>query len=72
MLLWRMVRHRRIVAVGLVLLIAIVAAAVPAPQLAPYDPIALDVPARLAAPGPVHPFGTDEFGTPSARAGRIR
>jgi peptide/nickel transport system permease protein len=62
MLLWRMVRRRRIVAVGLVLLLGILAAAILAPQLAPYDPIALDVPARLAAPGTAHPFGTDEFG----------
>ncbi|HEV2356771.1 MAG TPA: ABC transporter permease [bacterium] len=57
-----MVRRRRIVAAGLVLLLAILAAALLAPQLAPYDPLALDVPSRLTAPGPAHPFGTDEFG----------
>src|SRR5579864_992035 len=61
-LLARMVRRRRIVAVGLVLLLVVLGAALLAPQLAPYDPIALDVPARLAAPGHAHPFGTDEFG----------
>jgi peptide/nickel transport system permease protein len=61
-LLWRMVRRRRIVAVGMVLLLVILAAAVLAPQLAPYDPIALDVPARLVPPGQAHPFGTDEYG----------
>jgi len=61
-LLARMVRRRRIVAVGLVLLLIVLGAALLAPQLAPYDPIALDVPARLAAPGHAHPFGTDEFG----------
>lgn len=61
-LLARMVRRRRIVAVGLVLLLSVLGAALLAPQLAPYDPIALDVPARLAAPGHAHPFGTDEFG----------
>ncbi|MHB8732426.1 MAG: ABC transporter permease [bacterium] len=61
-LLARMVRRRRIVAVGLVLLLIVLGAALLAPQLAPYDPIALDVPARLAAPRHAHPFGTDEFG----------
>ncbi|HEV2282449.1 MAG TPA: ABC transporter permease [bacterium] len=57
-----MVRRRRIVAAGLVLLLIVLGAALLAPQLAPYDPVALDVPARLAAPGHAHPFGTDEFG----------
>jgi peptide/nickel transport system permease protein len=61
-LLVRMVRRRRIVAVGLALLLMILGAAVLAPQLAPYNPIALNVPARLVPPGPAHPFGTDEFG----------
>jgi peptide/nickel transport system permease protein len=61
-LLWRMLLHRRIVAAGFVLLLGVVAAALVAPQLAPRDPMALDVPARLAPPGGSHPFGTDEFG----------
>ncbi len=61
-LLWRMIRRRRIVGVGLGLILAIFAVAAAAPVLAPHDPLALDVPARLRPPGPGHPFGTDEFG----------
>ena len=61
-LLWRMLRRRRIVAAGFLLLLGILAAALFAPQLAPHDPLALDVPARLASPEAGHPFGTDEFG----------
>ena len=34
-----------------------------APQLlAPFDPIAIDPAARFGAPGPIHPFGTDQLG----------
>lgn len=33
-----------------------------APLLAPYDPLATDVPARLQAPSWEHPFGTDAWG----------
>ena len=33
-----------------------------APWLAPYDPIAQDVPARLQAPSLAHWFGTDNYG----------
>lgn len=62
LLLWRMVRRRRIVGVGSGLLLVAVAAAVAAPLLAPHDPLALDVPARLQPPTHPHPFGTDEFG----------
>lgn len=61
-LLWRMVRRRRIVGVGLVIILAAAISAVLAPLLAPYDPMALNVPARLQPPGPAHWFGTDEFG----------
>jgi peptide/nickel transport system permease protein len=31
-------------------------------QLAPYDPLAIDLPAKLEAPGFAHPMGTDEMG----------
>jgi ABC-type dipeptide/oligopeptide/nickel transport system permease subunit len=40
----------------------LVAAAVGAPGLAPYDPIAQDQRASLRAPGAAHPLGTDVFG----------
>ena len=57
-----MVRRRRITGVGGALIVIIVASAVAAPLLAPFDPVALNVPDRLLPPGPAHPFGTDEFG----------
>ena len=45
---------------ALTLLLAIVALA--APWLAPYDPIAQNLPARLLAPTAAHWMGTDELG----------
>jgi peptide/nickel transport system permease protein len=33
-----------------------------APWIAPYDPIAHNLPEKLQAPGFAHPFGTDNFG----------
>jgi peptide/nickel transport system permease protein len=61
-LLWRMVKRRRITGVGAALFLLILLSALAAPLLAPYDPIALNVPDRLQPPGRSHPFGTDEFG----------
>jgi len=61
-LLWRMVRRRRVVGLGFVVLGVIAFAAILAPLLSPYDPTALNVPDRLQGPERVHPFGTDEFG----------
>jgi len=40
----------------------LVLAAVLAPWLAPYDPAAQNLPARLASPSPQHWLGTDELG----------
>ncbi len=57
-----MIKRRRIVGLGLGLILVIAAAAVAAPLLAPYDPLALNVPVRLEPPSGAHPFGTDEFG----------
>ena len=45
---------------GLTLLLLIVALA--APWLAPYDPVAQNLPARLVAPSAAHWMGTDELG----------
>lgn len=45
---------------GLTLLLLIVALA--APWIAPYDPIAQNLPARLASPNAAHWMGTDELG----------
>jgi len=58
----RMVRRRRVIAVGAAILMIILAAAAAASWLAPYDPLALNVPERLQPPSPAHLFGTDDFG----------
>ena len=58
----RMVRRRRVIGLGAVILLLVLAAATAAPWLTPYNPLTLDVPARLQAPGRAHPFGTDDFG----------
>ncbi len=57
----RFLRNRGAV-VGLVLVACLVAVAVLAPVLAPYDPVAQDLRARLRPPSAEHWFGTDEFG----------
>jgi len=48
--------------VGLLLVLAAVVAAVAAPWVAPYDPIALNPPARLQGPSLQHWLGTDQYG----------
>jgi peptide/nickel transport system permease protein len=46
---------------GLALLVLMIAAIL-APYVAPYDPVAIDFGAMLAPPTLDHPFGTDSFG----------
>lgn len=48
--------------IGLTLVILFVCSAVFAPFLAPYDPLAMDIPARLSGPTWDHPAGTDQLG----------
>lgn len=47
---------------GLVIVLLILASALFAPWIAPYDPIALNVPDRLQGPGSAHLLGTDQLG----------
>lgn len=47
---------------GVLICILWIAAAVLAPVIAPYDPIAQDLTVRLKAPSSLHWFGTDNFG----------
>lgn len=47
---------------GVIICLAWVIAAVLAPVIAPYDPIAQDLTLRLKAPSAEHLFGTDNFG----------
>ncbi|MGQ0572196.1 MAG: ABC transporter permease [Armatimonadota bacterium] len=58
----RMMRRRRIIGLGALILLFVMTAAAAAPWLTPYNPLALDVPARLQPPGRAHLFGTDDFG----------
>ena len=48
--------------VGLIVTVALIAAAIAAPLLAPYDPNAQDTSRRLEAPSHGHPLGLDELG----------
>ncbi|MCV2891018.1 ABC transporter permease [Ruegeria aquimaris] len=47
---------------GLIIVLAILASAVLAPWIAPYDPVALNVPDRLQGPSAAHLMGTDQLG----------
>lgn len=49
-------------AVGFVIVLAAVSAAVFAPWVAPYDPIVLNPPERLEGPSASHLLGTDQYG----------
>ena len=54
--------RRPIATLGLVVLVGIVAAAILAPIIAPYDPSKIEPIARLQPPNAAHWFGTDQFG----------
>jgi len=57
----RLLRHKTAL-VGLFLVGILFFTAVVAPLIAPYDPIAIDLPNRLQAPSSEHLFGTDAHG----------
>lgn len=57
----RLLRHRGAVA-GLVVILLFFAAALLAPLLSPYDPLAQDLNRRLQGPSSAHLLGTDDFG----------
>src|SRR5690348_12732551 len=57
----RFARHRGALA-GVVIFGAFVLVALCAPLVARHDPLAVDPEARLSAPSPSHPFGTDQLG----------
>jgi peptide/nickel transport system permease protein len=58
----RTLRHQPLAVAGVLLLLLFAAIALFAPILSPYDPAAIDLYHRLAAPSPAHWFGTDELG----------
>ena len=61
-LILRMVGRRRVIGLGVAILLLVLTVAAAAPWLAPYDPLELAPPERLQGPARVHPFGTDDFG----------
>jgi peptide/nickel transport system permease protein len=48
--------------IGITLLVGITFVAIFAPQIAPYDPLAIDMPQKFTPPNSEHLFGTDELG----------
>jgi peptide/nickel transport system permease protein len=56
------VRHNPLAATGVVLVTVFVIFALFAPWIAPQDPAAINLPARLDTPSHAHWFGTDELG----------
>ncbi len=59
---WRRIVRHPGGAVGLVLVTLVCVAALAAPRVAPYDPVAIDMDASLLPPGGAHLLGTDVFG----------
>ncbi len=55
-------RHNPLAAAGAVLVIVFVIFALFSSWIAPQDPAAIDLPARLSSPSHAHWFGTDELG----------
>jgi peptide/nickel transport system permease protein len=58
----RRLLRRRSAALSLLLLGIVLACALLAPWVAPFNPERMDVVHRLAPPSLLHPFGTDDFG----------
>jgi peptide/nickel transport system permease protein len=56
------VRHNPLAAIGVVLITIFIIFALFAPWIAPQDPAAINLPARLDTPSHAHWFGTDELG----------
>ena len=58
----RLLRQNPSAVAGFIVITAMVLMAFSAPYLAPYDPIRIDLKARLSPPSRDHIFGTDELG----------
>lgn len=59
---WRRLRRNRFALAGGAVLLLLVASAVAAPLVAPYDPVTQDYDHLLEGASPQHPLGTDDFG----------
>jgi peptide/nickel transport system permease protein len=55
-------RRRTLGAIGAAVVVLMILVALTAPLIAPYDPLAIDFGAMLAAPSAAHWLGTDSFG----------
>jgi len=60
--LWARLRRSVAVSAGAVILLGVLAVALLAPVIAPYNPIANSLTDRLKTPSRAHLFGTDDFG----------
>ncbi len=58
----RQIARNRLVLVGIIMALLLVAVALLADLISPYDPMAVDVTASLQGPTAKHLFGTDRFG----------
>jgi len=62
---WQVLRllvARKTVLISLIVLVVLIAAALLAPYVSPFDPYKLSIMNRLKGPSSVHWFGTDDFG----------
>jgi peptide/nickel transport system permease protein len=60
---WRRLRLNSVFIAGVLMLLMVIAGALAAPLLTPYDPIAQDLNSAFLPPlSPGHPLGTDNFG----------
>lgn len=61
-MVWRFCRRKPLGAIGGAIIVLLVAMAISAPLLTPYDPTENDIPVRLEPPSAAHPLGTDQLG----------
>lgn len=59
---WRFARLHWVALLGGAVFALAIMAALGAPLLSPYDPVAQNIPLRLQLPSLAHPLGTDDFG----------
>lgn len=58
----KLLRHNRLSILGAVIILLLIIFSITGDALAPYDPIAMDISARMQPPSREHLFGTDDFG----------
>ena len=60
--IWHELRRNRLALAGAAVVAMLVVLGIAGPWVAPYDPIAQDLPKSLQGPSLAHWFGTDSFG----------